>query len=160
MVAFFWSKYRFVEATLAQIYKEKHLGEFRGPAFISKRIRREMVCCFVCRGFYHFGRCYCLVQRTLLQMEYRMPLNMILEIWNSSIIIFGAIVFGGVKESQIYRICRSIMAIILNCIGDDSDGYRSTSWSYRFSFKSAFNMEAGLEPFWFSSSMGCKEDLF
>jgi AGCS family alanine or glycine:cation symporter len=31
---FFWSKYRFVEATLAQIYKEKHLGEFRGgPAF-------------------------------------------------------------------------------------------------------------------------------
>jgi AGCS family alanine or glycine:cation symporter len=27
---FFWSKYRFVEATLAQIYKEKHLGEFRG----------------------------------------------------------------------------------------------------------------------------------
>jgi AGCS family alanine or glycine:cation symporter len=30
---FFWSKY-FVEATLAQIYKEKHLGEFRGgPAF-------------------------------------------------------------------------------------------------------------------------------
>jgi AGCS family alanine or glycine:cation symporter len=29
MVAFL-SKYRFVEATLAQIYKEKHLGEFRG----------------------------------------------------------------------------------------------------------------------------------
>jgi AGCS family alanine or glycine:cation symporter len=33
----FLSKYRFVEA-LAQIYKEKHLGEFRGgPAFYIER---------------------------------------------------------------------------------------------------------------------------
>jgi AGCS family alanine or glycine:cation symporter len=55
----FWSKYRFVEATLAQIYKEKHLGEFRGgPAFYIERIRREMV--LFCRGFYHFGMYCCL----------------------------------------------------------------------------------------------------
>jgi Na+/alanine symporter len=75
---FFWSKYRFVETTLAQIYKEKHLGEFRGgPAFLYReRIRREMVCCFICRGFYHFGRCVLPgFKRTLLQMEYRMPLK-------------------------------------------------------------------------------------
>jgi AGCS family alanine or glycine:cation symporter len=60
-------------------------------------------------------------------------------------LIFGAIVFGGVKESQIHRICRSHNGHYLycNCIGDHSDRYRSTSWSYRFSFKSAFNMEAG-----------------
>jgi AGCS family alanine or glycine:cation symporter len=43
MVAFGAST-AFVEATLAQIYKEKHLGEFRGgPAFYIERIRREMV---------------------------------------------------------------------------------------------------------------------
>jgi AGCS family alanine or glycine:cation symporter len=37
-----------------------------------------------------------------------------IDTWKSGIVvslIFGAIVFGGVKE-QIYRICRSIMAII------------------------------------------------
>jgi AGCS family alanine or glycine:cation symporter len=34
---FFGASTAFVEATLAQIYKEKHLGEFRGgPAFISR----------------------------------------------------------------------------------------------------------------------------
>jgi Na+/alanine symporter len=53
----FWSKYRFFVNTLAQIYKEKHLGEFRGgPAFYIERGLGEMVCCFICRGFYHFGR--------------------------------------------------------------------------------------------------------
>jgi Na+/alanine symporter len=72
MVAFGAST-AFVEATLAQIYKEKHLGEFRGgPVLYRERIRREMVCCFICRGFYHFGRCI-EFKRTLLQMEYRMP---------------------------------------------------------------------------------------
>jgi Na+/alanine symporter len=55
---FFGASTAFVEATLAQIYKEKHLGEFRGgPAFYIERGLGEMVCCFICRGFYHFGRC-------------------------------------------------------------------------------------------------------
>jgi Na+/alanine symporter len=75
MVAFFAST-AFVEATLAQIYKEKHLGEFRGgPVLYRERIRREMVCCFICRGFYHFGRCTAWSSSELLQMEYRMPLK-------------------------------------------------------------------------------------
>jgi hypothetical protein len=39
-----------------------------------ERIRREMVCCFICRGFYHFG-VLLEFKRTLLQMEYRMPLK-------------------------------------------------------------------------------------
>jgi Na+/alanine symporter len=74
MVAFFGASTA-VEATLAQIYKEKHLGEFRGgPAFYIER-GLEMVCCFICRGFYHFGRCCLEFKRTLLQMEYRMPLK-------------------------------------------------------------------------------------
>ncbi len=38
MVAFFGASTAFVEATLAQIYKEKHLGQFRGgPAFYIER---------------------------------------------------------------------------------------------------------------------------
>jgi Na+/alanine symporter len=76
MVAFL-GKHRFVEATFAQIYKEKHLGEFEVDLLLyRKRIRREMVCCFICRGFYHFGRCIAAeFKRTLLQTEYRMPLK-------------------------------------------------------------------------------------
>jgi Na+/alanine symporter len=74
MVAFGAST-AFVEATLAQIYKEKHLGEFEVDLlFILREDWREMVCCFICRGFYHFGRCIVPgFKRTLLQMEYRMP---------------------------------------------------------------------------------------
>jgi Na+/alanine symporter len=44
-----------------------------------------------------------------------------------------------------------------NCIGDHSE-YRST-WSYRFSFKSALTWKLVL-PFWFSSSMGCKRGIY
>jgi AGCS family alanine or glycine:cation symporter len=54
-----WSRTAFVKLLLAQIYKEKHLGEFQGgPAFISRGLGVKMVyCIFICRGFYHFGRC-------------------------------------------------------------------------------------------------------
>jgi AGCS family alanine or glycine:cation symporter len=69
-----------------------------------------------------------------------------IDTWKSGIVvslIFGAIVFGGVKESPIHRICRSIaiiyIIIVLVIIVIDIDQL----WSYRFSFKSAFNMEAG-----------------
>jgi Na+/alanine symporter len=47
-------EHRFVEATLAQIYKD--LGEFRGGLlFISRGLGVKWL--FICRGFYHFGRC-------------------------------------------------------------------------------------------------------
>jgi Na+/alanine symporter len=57
MVAFFGASTA-LEATLAQIYKEKHLGEFRGgPAFYIERGLGVKWFAFICRGFYHFGRC-------------------------------------------------------------------------------------------------------
>jgi AGCS family alanine or glycine:cation symporter len=45
----FWSKYRFVEATLAQIYKEKHLGQFRGGPAFYREVRRVngLLFCFM-----------------------------------------------------------------------------------------------------------------
>jgi Na+/alanine symporter len=59
----------FVETTLAQIYKEKHLGEFQGgPAFYIERIRREMVLLFFA-GLMAAVYCCLEFKRTLLQME-------------------------------------------------------------------------------------------
>jgi AGCS family alanine or glycine:cation symporter len=87
-----------------------------------------------------------------------------IDTWKSGIVvslIFGAIVFG-VKESP-NSICRSHNGHYLycNCIGDHSDRYRSTSWSYRFSFlKVLLTWKLVLEPFWFSSSMGCKRGIY
>jgi AGCS family alanine or glycine:cation symporter len=97
----FLSKYRFVEATLAQIYKEKHLGEFRGgPAFYIERIRREMV--LFCRGFYHFGRCIAAWSSSEpvadgIQNAFE------IDTWKSGIVvslIFGAIVFWGKRIAK------------------------------------------------------------
>jgi hypothetical protein len=60
------------------------------------------------------------------------------------------------------QICRSHNGHYLycNCIGDHSDRYRSTSWSYRFIFKVLLTWKLVLEPFWFSSSMGCKRGIY
>jgi Na+/alanine symporter len=74
----FWSKYRFVEATLAQIYKEKHLGEFRGgPAFYIERGLgvKWFAVLFAVVSIISAGYCCLEFKRTLLQMEYRMPLK-------------------------------------------------------------------------------------
>jgi Na+/alanine symporter len=75
---FFWSKYRFVEATLAQIYKEKHLGEFRGgPAFYIERGLgvKWFAVLFAVVSIISAGVLLPGFKRTLLQMEYRMPLK-------------------------------------------------------------------------------------
>jgi AGCS family alanine or glycine:cation symporter len=157
----FWSKYRFVEATLAQIYKEKHLGEFRGGLLLYReRIRREMVCCFICRGFYHFGVLSGVQANSVadgIQNAFE------IDTWKSGIVvslIFGAIVG---KNRQIHRICRPIMAIIyivivLVIIVIDIDQLPGV---IALVLKVLLTWKLVLEPFWFSSSMGCKkEDLF
>jgi AGCS family alanine or glycine:cation symporter len=72
---FFGASTAFVEATLAQIYKEKHLGDFEVDLLFISRIRREMVCClFAVVSIISAGVLLPGV-RTLLQMEYRMPLK-------------------------------------------------------------------------------------
>jgi AGCS family alanine or glycine:cation symporter len=77
MVAFFAST-AFVEATLAQIYKEKHLGEFRGgPAFYIERGLgvKWFAVLFAVVSIISAGVLLPEFKRTLLQMEYRMPLK-------------------------------------------------------------------------------------
>jgi AGCS family alanine or glycine:cation symporter len=99
MVAFFGASTAFVEATLAQIYKEKHLGEFRGgPAFYIERL-----------GVKWFAVLFAVVSIISAGVLPGVQANSVadgiqnaFEIDTSGIVvslIFGAIVFGGVKES-------------------------------------------------------------
>ena len=102
MVAFLGASTAFVEATLAQIYKEKHLGQFRGgPAFY---IERGL-------GVKWFGVLFAVV--SVISAGLLLPgvqANSVadgiqnafqLDTWVSGLavaIIFGLIVFGGVKR--------------------------------------------------------------
>jgi AGCS family alanine or glycine:cation symporter len=75
---FFGASTAFVEATLAQIYKEKHLGEFRGgPAFYIERGLgvKWFAVLFAVVSIISAGVLLPEFKRTLLQMEYRMPLK-------------------------------------------------------------------------------------
>jgi Na+/alanine symporter len=63
--------------------------------FYIERVRREMVCCFICRGFYHFGRCIAAWVQANSVADGIQNAN---DTWKSGIVvslIFGAIVFGG-----------------------------------------------------------------
>jgi AGCS family alanine or glycine:cation symporter len=150
MVAFLGASTAFVEATLAQIYKEKHLGQFRGgPAFY---IERGL-------GVKWFGVLFAVV--SVISAGLLLPgvqANSVadgiqnafqLDTWISGLIvavIFGAIVFGGVKRiAKFTEFIVPIMAIgyilivlvIIVIDGDQLPGVISLV------FKSAFNMEAG-----------------
>jgi AGCS family alanine or glycine:cation symporter len=101
---------------LAQIYKEKHLGEFRGgPAFYIERGLgvKWFAVLFAVVSIISAGVLLPGVQANSVADGIQNAFE--IDTWKSGIVvslIFGAIVFGGVKESQIHRICRSIMAII------------------------------------------------
>lgn len=150
MVAFFGASTAFVEATLAQIYKEKHLGEFRGgPAFY---IERGL-------GVKWFGVLFAIV--SIVSAGVLLPgvqANSVadgiqnafeIETWKSGLavaLIFGAIVFGGVKRiAKFTEFVVPIMAIayiviVLIIIAIDIDKLPGV---IALVFKSAFNMEAG-----------------
>lgn len=150
MVAFLGASTAFVEATLAQIYKEKHLGQFRGgPAFY---IERGL-------GVKWFGILFAVV--SVISAGLLLPgvqANSVadgiqnafqLDNWISGLIvalIFGAIVFGGVKRiAKFTEFIVPIMAIgyiliVLIIIAIDFDQLPGV---ISLVFKSAFNMEAG-----------------
>jgi len=150
MVAFLGASTAFVEATLAQIYKEKHLGQFRGgPAFY---IERGL-------GVKWFGVLFAVV--SVISAGLLLPgvqANSVadgiqnafqLDTWVSGLavaIIFGLIVFGGVKRiAKFTEYIVPIMAIgyILIVLVIIAIDYDQLPGVISLVFKSAFNMEAG-----------------
>lgn len=149
-VAFLGASTAYVEATLAQIYKEKHLGEFRGgPAFY---IERGL-------GMKWFGILFAIV--SVVSAGAFLPgvqANSVaegiknafdLDTWISGlgmVLLFGAIVFGGVKRIAKFTeyivpfmaIGYILLALIIIGVNFDQLG-RVVS----LIFKSAFDLEAG-----------------
>ena len=150
LVAFLGASTAFIEATLAQIYKEKHLGEFRGgPAFY---IERGL-------GMKWFGVLFAIV--SVFSAGILLPgvqANSVadgiknafqLDTWITGVgvvLLFAAIVFGGVKriakftEYIVPFMAIGYMLIALLIIIID---FKQLPGVVVLVFKSAFNMEAG-----------------
>jgi AGCS family alanine or glycine:cation symporter len=97
MVAFFGASTA-LEATLAQIYKEKHLGEFRGgPAFyIERGLGVKWFVLFAVVSIISAGVLLPGVQANSVADGIQNAFE--IDTWKSGIVvslIFGAIVFGG-----------------------------------------------------------------
>jgi alanine or glycine:cation symporter, AGCS family len=150
MVAFLGASTAFVEATLAQIYKEKHLGLLRGgPAFY---IERGL-------GVKWFGVLFAIVavvsggillpgvQANSVADSIQNAFN--LDTWISGValaLIFAAIVFGGVKRiAKFTEYVVPFMAIgyILIALLIIIVDIKELPGVIALVFKSAFNLEAG-----------------
>ncbi|EIA10600.1 alanine/glycine:cation symporter family protein [Flavobacterium frigoris] len=150
MVAFLGASTAFVEATLAQIYKEKHLGQFRGgPAFYIERGLgvKWFAVLFAVVSIISAGLLLPGVQANSVADGIQNAFN--IDTWMSGVavaVIFGAIVFGGVKRiAKFTEYVVPIMAIayiliVLVIIIIDIDQLPGV---VALVFKSAFNMEAG-----------------
>lgn len=150
MVAFLGASTAFVEATLAQIYKEKHLGQFRGgPAFYIERGLgvKWFAVLFAIVSIISAGLLLPGVQANSVADGIQNAFN--IDTWMSGVavaVIFGAIVFGGVKRiAKFTEYVVPIMAIayiliVLVIIIIDIDQLPGV---ISLVFKSAFNMEAG-----------------
>jgi AGCS family alanine or glycine:cation symporter len=118
----FWSKHRFVEATLAQIYKEKHLGEFEVDLlFISREdCVKWFAVLFAVVLIISAGVLLPGVQANSVADGIQNAFE--IDTWKSGIVvsIFGAIVFGGVKESPNSQNLsfHNGHYLYCNCIGD------------------------------------------
>lgn len=149
-VAFLGASTAFIEATLAQIYKEKHLGEFRGgPAFYIERglgvkwfAVLFAVVSVMAAGVFLPG-----VQANSVAEGIKNAFQ--LDTWISGlgmVVLFGAIVFGGVKRIARFTeyvvpfmaIGYILLALIIVFANVDQLGAVVS-----LIFKSAFNMEAG-----------------
>jgi AGCS family alanine or glycine:cation symporter len=150
MVAFLGASTAFIEATLAQIYKEKHLGQFRGgPAFYIERGLgvKWFAVLFAIVSIISAGLLLPGVQANSVADGIQNAFN--IDTWKSGVVvavIFGAIVFGGVKRiAKFTEFVVPIMAIayiliVLVIIVIDIDQLPGV---IALVFKSAFNMEAG-----------------
>jgi AGCS family alanine or glycine:cation symporter len=150
MVAFLGASTAFIEATLAQIYKETHLGQFRGgPSFYIERGLgvKWFAALFSIVSIISAGILLPGVQANSVADGIQNAFN--LDTWISGSILavlFGAIVFGGVKRiAKFTELVVPVMAlgyilivvviIVINI--DQLPGVISLV------FRSAFNMEAG-----------------
>ncbi|SHF78443.1 alanine or glycine:cation symporter, AGCS family [Flavobacterium segetis] len=150
LVAFLGASTAFIEATLAQIYKEKHLGQFRGgPAFY---IERGL-------GVKWFGVLFAIV--SVISAGMLLPgvqANSVadgiknafqLDTWISGlfvVLIFAAIVFGGVKRiAKFTEYIVPFMAIgyMLIAVVIIAIDIKQLPDVIALVFKSAFNMDAG-----------------
>lgn len=150
MVAFLGASTAFIEATLAQIYKEKHLGEFRGgPSFY---IERGL-------GIKWFAVLFAII--SIISAGVLMPgvqANSIAEGLQNAFqldtlysgigigLLFAAIVFGGVKriaKFTEYVVPFMAFGYILIAIIIIVIDFKQLPHLFSLVFKSAFNMEAG-----------------
>ncbi len=150
IVAFLGASTAFIEATLAQIYKEKHLGQYRGgPAFyIEKGLGVKWfsvlfaIVTIISAGILLPG-----VQANSVADGIQNAFNF--DTWISGSLlaaVFGAIVFGGVKRiAKFTEFVVPIMAIgyILIVIIIIAINIEQLPGVIALVFKSAFNMEAG-----------------
>ncbi|KQB44256.1 Sodium/alanine symporter family protein [Flavobacterium daejeonense] len=150
LVAFLGASTAYVEATLAQIYKEKHLGEFRGgPAFYIERglNMKWFAVLFAVVSVISAGVFLPGVQANSVAEGVKNAFH--LETWISGlgmVILFGAIVFGGVKRiarfteyvvpfMAIGYILLALIIIVVN--------YDQLVGVISLIFKCAFDLEAG-----------------
>src|SRR3970282_1284034 len=150
MVAFLGASTAVVEATLAQIYKEKHLGTVRGGhAFYIERGLgvKWFAILFAVVSIISAGLLLPGVQANSVADGIQNAFN--IDTWMSGVavaVIFGAIVFGGVKRiAKFTEYVVPIMAIgyiliVLVIIAIDIEQLPGGS---SVLFKSSFNMEAG-----------------
>ncbi len=150
MVAFLGASTAFVEATLAQIYKEKHLGEYRGgPAFYIERGLgvKWFAVLFAVISVVSAGVLLPGVQANSVAEGIKNAFD--LNTWFTAslvVFLFGSIVFGGVKRIAKFTeyvvpfmaIGYILIAIIIIIVDLDAlPGVISLV------IKSAFNMDAG-----------------
>lgn len=149
-VAFLGASTAFIEATLAQIYKEKHLGEFRGgPAFYIERGLgvKWFAVLFAVVSVMSAGVFLPGVQANSVAEGIKNAFQ--LDTWISGlgmVVLFGAIVFGGVKRiAKFTEYVVPFMAIgyILLALIIVFANLDQLAGVVSLIFKSAFNMEAG-----------------
>ncbi|MFA9191774.1 alanine/glycine:cation symporter family protein [Flavobacterium sp. FZUC8N2.13] len=150
MVAFLGASTAYVEATLAQIYKEKHLGEFRGgPAFYIERGlgMKWFGILFAVVSVVSAGAFLPGVQANSVAEGIKNAFNV--ETWITGlgmVILFGTIVFGGVKRiAKFTEYVVPFMAIgyILLALIIIAVNFDQLAGVISLVFKSAFDMEAG-----------------
>lgn len=150
VVAFLGASTAYVEATLAQIYKEKHLGEFRGgPAYYIERglgvkwfAILFAVVSVISAGLFLPG-----VQANSVVVGIENSFQ--IDTWKTGLLvvaIFATIVFGGVKRIAKFTeyvvpfmaIGYILLAVIILIVD-----FHQIPSLFALVFKSAFNMEAG-----------------
>ncbi len=150
MVAFLGASTAFVEATLAQIYKEKHLGQFRGgPSFYIERGlgAKWFAVLFAIVSVVSAGILLPGVQANSIAESLNNAFD--LNTWYAGFgiaLLFAAIVFGGVKRiAKFTEYVVPIMALgyILIALFIIVLDINQLPGVIALVFKSAFNMEAG-----------------